>query len=215
MSKKITAILFIVIGIMLMVFPKMTEMYRDYQQEQILKEWQASLHNIDSTEEPMEQTQKGAVKLTATLTTARGSEDDKTVNSQEDDAAEGILTIEKIDLTLSILHGATQENMKKTIASIVNTGKAGEVGNYAVAGHRNRTYGRNFNRLDELTLGDHIEVDNGKEQFEYTVTEKLYVKPDEVWVLEPNGKDKEITLVTCDPIVNPTHRLIIKGKIVE
>ncbi|WP_313636591.1 class D sortase, partial [Paenibacillus sp.] len=168
-----------------------------------------------STEEPMEQMQKGTVKLTATLPTARGSEDDKTVNSQEDDAAEGILTIGNIDLTLPILHGATQENMKKTVASIVNTGKAGEVGNYAVAGHRSRTYGRNFNRLDELTLGDHIEVDNGKEQFEYTVTEKLYVKPDEVWVLEPNGKDKEITLVTCDPIVNPTHRLIIKGKIVE
>ncbi len=215
MSKKNTAILLIVVGIMLMVFPKMTEMYRDYQQEQILMEWQASLHNIDSTEEPMEQTQTGAVKLTATLPTAQGSEDDKTVNSQEDDAAEGILTIGKIDLTLPILQGATQENMKKTVASIVNTGKAGEVGNYAVAGHRSRTYDRNFNRLDELTLGDHIEVDDGKEQFEYTVTEKLYVNPDEVWVLKPNGKDKEITLVTCDPIVNPTHRLIIKGKIVE
>ncbi|WP_314587474.1 class D sortase [Paenibacillus terrigena] len=215
MNKKITAILLMVIGIVLLVTPKLTEMYQDYQQEQLLKEWQASLLNIDSAEEPAEQGQEGAVKPTSTLPATRGSEDNTTVKSPEHEAAEGILTIDKINLKLPILHGATQENMKKTVASIASTGKAGEVGNYAIAGHRNRTYGRNFNRLDELAEGDHIKVNNGKEQFEYTVTEKLRVKPDEVWVLKPDGKDKEITLVTCDPMINPTHRLIIKGKIID
>ncbi|WP_442602011.1 class D sortase [Paenibacillus sp. KN14-4R] len=212
MNKKITAILLIVTGIVLMVFPKMTEMYRDYQQQQLLKEWQASLHNIDITEEPVEQAQKG-VNLTSTLPAVRGSEDHKAF--KEDGITEGILTIDKIDLELPILHEATQENMRKTVASVVNTGNVGEVGNYAIAGHRSRTYGRNFNRLDELTLGDQIKVNNGRGQFEYTVTEKLRVKPDEVWVLKPDGKDKEFTLITCDPIINPTHRLIIKGKIIE
>lgn len=215
MKKKITAILLMVIGIVLLVSPKVTEMYHDYQQEQLLKEWQASLLNVDSVEEPTEQAQEGSVKPTSTLPTVQGSEDNTTVKSQDHEAAEGILTIDKIDLKLPILHGATQENMKKTVASIANTGKAGEVGNYAIAGHRNRTYGRNFNRLDELAVGDHMEVNNGKQQFEYTVTEKLRVKPEEVWVLKPDGKDKEITLVTCDPMINPTHRLIIKGKIID
>ncbi|HBS46363.1 MAG TPA: class D sortase [Paenibacillus sp.] len=215
MNKKITAILLMVIGIVLLVSPKMTEMYHDYQQEQLLKEWHASLLNLDKVEEPTEQAQNGAVKPASTLPAIQGNEDNTTVQSPDDEAAEGILTIDKIDLKLPILHGATQENMKKTVASIANTGKAGEIGNYTVAGHRNRTYGRNFNRLDEMVVGDHIEINNGKKQFDYTVTEKLYVKPDEVWVLKPDGKDKEITLITCDPMINPTHRLIIKGKIID
>ena len=45
--------------------------------------------------------------------------------------------------------------------------------------------------------------------------EKLYVKPEEVWVLNGNKTDKEVTLITCHPQVNPTHRLIIKGKIID
>ncbi|MDU7477902.1 MAG: sortase, partial [Paenibacillus macerans] len=31
-------------------------------------------------------------------------------------------------------------------------------------------------------------------------------------VLKPNGKDKILTLITCDPLKNPTHRLIVQAK---
>ena len=103
--------------------------------------------------------------------------------------------------------------MNISVASMDHTGKAGEFGNYVIAGHRNYTYGRNFNRLDEVEVGDTIEVDTGKEQYKYIVEEKLYVKPQETWVLNDNKKSREITLITCHPMVNATHRLIIKGKI--
>jgi len=41
---------------------------------------------------------------------------------------------------------------------------------------------------------------------------KFYVKPEELWVLEGDKENEEITLITCHPIINPTQRLIIKGK---
>ncbi|BFT68771.1 class D sortase [Paenibacillus sp. P36] len=128
---------------------------------------------------------------------------------------EGVLRIEKINLKLPILTDATVKNLKVSVASIANTGKPGGVGNYAIAGHRNLTYGKNFNRLDEVDLGDIIQVETGSKQFKYIVEDKQYVLPTDVSVLKGNGKDKEITLITCDPMDNPTHRLIIKGKIVE
>lgn len=214
---KIISILLIVIGIILLCYPKLSEMVEHNQQQRLLQEWEISLQNIDNGDDSSQTWNDD------TSSGNRVIEDDADkrpgvtakVGSIQVENMEGILHINKIGLQLPILHGATKNNMKTSVASIINTGKAGMVGNYALAGHRNRTYGRNFNRLDEVEMGDKIQIDNGEEQYEYTVTEKLRVKPEEVWVLEANGEDKEITLVTCDPMVNPTHRLIIKGKIIE
>ncbi|WP_438349565.1 class D sortase [Paenibacillus sp. FA6] len=200
-------------GMMMLNYPKLSEMYENYQQQKLVAEWQKSLNNIDNGDELSEEMAEDTLSDNVDLEDVVDDLQERT--SSNDENMEGILRISTIGLQLPILHGATKENMKTTIASIANTGTMGRVGNYALAGHRNRTYGRNFNRLNEVVEGDKIQVDNGEQQFEYTVTEKLRVKPEEVWVLEGNGEDKELTLVTCDPMINPTHRIIIKGKIID
>lgn len=214
---KIVSILLIVIGIVLLCYPKLSEMVEQKQQQRLLQEWEISLQNInngdDSSQTRNEERSLGNRVIEDDADQLPGVTAKEA--SLQVENMEGILHINKIGLQLPILHGVTKNNMKTSVASIINTGEVGTVGNYAIAGHRNRTYGRNFNRLDEVELGDKIQIDNGEEQFEYTVTEKLRVKPEEVWVLEANGKDKEMTLVTCDPMINPTHRLIIKGEIIE
>lgn len=223
MKLKIIAVLLIVSGIFVLFYPTLAEKYHDNQQQEIVREWKNSMQNISTGDEVVEESQQSRLSANNTSESdgvekaADDSESEENANSKldSDPNAEGILMIDKIDFTQPILYGATVKNLNTTVASVENTGKAGEIGNYAVAGHRNRTYGRNFNRLDEIEQGDKIQVNNGKELFEYTVTEKLYVKPEEVWVLEPNGKDREITLITCHPMVNPTHRIIVKGKIIE
>jgi sortase A len=128
---------------------------------------------------------------------------------------DGILTIDKINLRLPILKGATTSNLKLSVASIIGTGKIGQPGNYCIAGHRSYAYGKNFNRLDELKPGDIIQITAADNQYQYTVTEKLYVKPTDVWVLSGNGTDKEISLITCDPMINPTQRLVVRAKSVQ
>lgn len=215
MKIKIAALLFIVTGIIVLFYPTIVEKYHDKQQEQIVREWQNSINNINNGDDAYDGNN------TSETVKAQTAENESAIEGNENSKlshypnAEGILMIDKIDLMQPILHGATVSNLNTTVASVENTGKAGEIGNYAVAGHRNRTYGRNFNRLDEIGIGDKIQVNNGTEIFEYTVTEKLYVKPEEVQVLDPNGVDKEITLITCHPMVNPTHRIIVKGKITD
>lgn len=219
LKRTIVSVLLIVVGIFIISYPKLTEMYHDYKQQELVKNWQKSFSNIQNINDTIQSNSESEIKSNALVGVTSDKAVDPPRKSMSDfngyENMEGILRIDEIDLQLPILHGATDQNMKTTVASIENTGKAGEVGNYAIAGHRNYTYGRNFNRLDEMKEGDTIEVDNGQQQFEYTVTEKLYVKPEDVWVLEENGEDKEITLVTCHPMENPTHRLIIKGKIID
>ncbi|MEK4508765.1 sortase [Paenibacillus sp. FSL K6-2524] len=72
-----------------------------------------------------------------------------------------------------------------------------------------------FNRLNEVEVGDEIVIEMGKTSFNYIVYKISRVKPTDVSVLNRNKKDKILTLITCDPLVNPTHRLIVQAKIVE
>ena len=66
----------------------------------------------------------------------------------------------------------------------------------------------------EVEEGDTITVETAEDIYDYVVTEKLLVEPEDVWVLKKTGNKREITLVTCHPIKNPTHRLIVKGEMV-
>lgn len=218
MKRKLASLMLICIGIMILTYPKLSQIYHDARQDRLVQQWQHSFQNIHSGEDSQAEDVSNEPYRFTNVNTAfapSNSEPSEDKVPARPDNMEGLLVIDTIDLSLPILSGATEENLKTTAASIENTGEMGQVGNYAVAGHRNHAYGRNFNRLDELDEGDQIVVDNGEEQFEYTVFEKLYVLPEEVWVLESNGEDREITLVTCHPIDTGTHRLIIKGKITD
>lgn len=223
MKMRIIAVLFIFVGFCLIGAPKLSAWYHDAQQKKLMKQWQVAMAQIHNGEEDDPQ-QADPAAADAMLPVGPSEEENadpiETSETQPQlvkpdllEGMEGILSISSIDLSLPVLRGATEKNMKTTVASIESTGAPGLIGNYAIAGHRNFTYGRNFNRLDEMQEGDMIEVDTGEMQYEYVVTEKLYVKPEEVWVLQGNGEDREITLITCHPMKNPTHRLIIKGKI--
>jgi len=129
--------------------------------------------------------------------------------SKPDKSVIGKLKIPKIDLVMPILYGATEKNLNRGATVIAGTSDFGEVGNVGIAGHRGRSYGIWFNRLNELAEGDIIEITTNNTIYKYTVYKVHIVEPTEVSVLNKNDSDKILTLVTCDPIKNPTHRLIV------
>jgi sortase A len=125
----------------------------------------------------------------------------------------GIIEIEKLSLKLPILAGASDSNLKKGAGHLNGTSKFGEIGNAAIAAHRSRTYGRQFNRLDELEIGDEINIITKGLTYTYTVFETKIVKPTDVYVLNKMGDKGVLTLITCDPVVGATHRLIVHGEL--
>ncbi|MFX0549856.1 class D sortase [Hathewaya histolytica] len=187
--KKLSTVL-IILGIFIIFFPKLQEKYYDYKQKQILKD----IEIVENEPKTKDNTTKNIVK-------------------NETKGNNTILIIDKINLKQPILSGATKDNMAVSVATINPQKKAGDIGNYSIAGHRSYTYGRNFNRLGEVTENDVIKVVSGNSTFQYKITKKFLVKPDEVWVLDDTKDKKQITLVTCEPMYNPTHRMIIQGEL--
>ncbi|MFE5322739.1 class D sortase [Paenibacillus sp. NPDC056579] len=229
MIKRMLPSLCILLGMLIFLYPTLNDRYESYRQEQLMRQWTETMKRIDqgpgspdtrqtvtpvpisaitappSAEVPPEEQQQQP------LTPEPTSAPDPLRNKK----LEGVLSIDKIKLKLPIITDATTANLKLSVASIAGTGQPGAVGNYAIAGHRSLTYGKNFNRLDEVEQGDFIEVDTGQHQYRYEVYEKLYVLPEDVWVLKGNGKDRDITLITCHPIDTGTHRIIVKARLVE
>lgn len=223
MMRRVLPTLLILLGIIIFLYPTINDRYESYRQQQILKQWQDTLRHIEveaseTSAQPADipdPVQENNVIILPSQLNPLSADPSPSPVAITGGPVEGTLVIDKINLKLPILTDATAKNLKLSVASIANTGTAGAVGNYAIAGHRNLTYGKNFNRLDEVDAGDWIEVDTGSGQFWYQVQDKLYVLPEDVWVLEGNGKDREITLITCHPMENPTHRIVVKGKLQE
>lgn len=125
------------------------------------------------------------------------------------------IKIPAIDVLMPVLKGMTNENLRYAAATFDNGVVPGGAGNYSLAGHRSYTYGRMFNRLNELAPGHLIEITVKQETFTYRVTESFVVNPEDTWVLKSDRSKSTITLVTCTPIRTATQRLIIKGELVQ
>lgn len=210
----------VLVGLLFLIYPTLKDHVTEYQQEKLLAAWTESLQNMNSSEIDVSVKSTAGLRKSGDTTPETPSNsivenksDSKPENLKFNNTMDGILTIEKINLRLPILRGASTANMKLSVASIIGTGKIGQVGNYCIAGHRSYAYGKNFNRLDELTTGDIVKITTANCQYQYEVTDKLYVKPTDVWVLSGNGKNPEISLITCHPMINPTQRLVVRAKL--
>lgn len=125
----------------------------------------------------------------------------------------GIIKIDKIKIKYPIVEGVKPSNLSKAIGHIPGTAGLGQPGNCALAGHRNYTFGRYFNRLDEVNTGDIISITTKKAEYKYKVYEKLVVKPEDVSVIKGGKDDTILTLITCTPIYVATHRLILHARL--
>ncbi|WP_379158713.1 class D sortase [Paenibacillus sp. sgz5001063] len=208
----------ILAGILIMLYPKANEWYNDWQQQKLLEEAEQVYSESAPSTSPQSDLSKQYAEVTQLLTEESS---ESQVEATEPPSAEiqlggkitGIIRIDKINLKLPILEGATKANMKHAAAHMKETAAIGQVGNAAIAAHRSRTAGRLFNRLNEVEIGDTISVQTSEQDYRYVVYDISIVEPTDISVLNGQGKDKILTLITCDPLVNPTHRLIIHAKL--
>lgn len=126
----------------------------------------------------------------------------------------GIIKIDKINLSAPLTEGTDNKSIMFALGHFKDTAMPGEMGNFAVAGHRSYTFGEYFSRLDELEQNDVIEVLYNGKCYKYEVTSSYVVEPEQTEVLDPTDKPV-ITLVTCTPKWTATHRLIVRGELKE
>ncbi len=88
----------------------------------------------------------------------------------------------------------------------------GQPGNSVLSGHRT-TYGRPFFDLDQLVVGDTIEVESEIGVHVYEVREIQVVLPTDFWVTYDRSGGW-LTLTTCNPKFSARERLIIWAEMV-
>jgi sortase A len=230
----------VIVGILVLLYPKANEWYENKQQEQLMAAWEVTSFEETAQQQARQQYEQltelfneesGNLETDSAASAEEAAEATKTpVEPTSEPTSEpseapspktaapklspiATIKIDKIKLKLPVVEGATQKNMKSATAHLKETTALGQVGNAAIAGHRMRSKGRLFNRLGEVEVGDKIVIDTKDQTYTYTVYKVSIVKPTDVSVLNYNNKDKLLTLITCDPIVNPTHRLIIHAKL--
>ncbi|PZF85373.1 class E sortase [Micromonospora deserti] len=127
------------------------------------------------------------------------------------------LYIPKLDKNWVVVEGVSQKDIRYAPGHYPTSAMPGEVGNFSVAGHRNKA---TFWRLDELGDGDVIVVEGRNDWYVYQVSDSLIVKPTQVEVVAPvPGKPgvkptkRMLTLTTCNPKFDNYQRLIIHAEL--
>jgi sortase A len=121
----------------------------------------------------------------------------------------------------TIVQGTALAQLNMSPGHVPGTQLPGQVGNFAVAGHR-VTAGNPFWSLPSLKNGDLVYIDTKVNTYTYMVTGKQMVLPDDMAVLDavpghPGGRPTRrlITLITCDPAWTGTHRVIVTGVLIS
>jgi LPXTG-site transpeptidase (sortase) family protein len=127
------------------------------------------------------------------------------------------LYIPALDKSWIVVEGVDQSDIRYAPGHYPKSAKPGQIGNFAVAGHRNRA---TFWRLDELDRGDAIVVEGKSTWYVYKVSETRIVKPSQVEVVAPvPGHPGErptsamLTLTTCHPKFDNYQRLIVHAEL--
>lgn len=137
-----------------------------------------------------------------------------------------------ISLDVVTVQDAVLENLKKGPGHFAHSAGFGESGNMAFGGHRT-TYGAPFEHLDEINVGDPIDVAApsglvqhyvamspsealGTRLGEVAVTDRaaFLVTPDDVWVTEEFG-DRRLTMLACHPKRSAQQRIVVAARRID
>ena len=220
MKKRIlrtATVLLIIIGILALVYPSLSNLISDIHATQVINEYNSSIQTMDkdklnSQKQKAKQYNKG---LSETVVKDDKDSLKKPVSSFNDGEMEGYITIPKINAALPIYEGTKEGVLSKGVGHVKGTSLpcGGESTHCAIAGHSGLANAEMFSRLEELSIGDTFSIKFLDSDLEYKVDDIQILKPKDAdgYVKIVNNEDY-CTLITCTPITVNTHRLLVRGK---
>lgn len=156
------------------------------------------------------------------LTTGEAS-----VDPAETDIGEGyaLLRIPALgdDWEWVVVQGIEMSDLARGPGHYEDTADPGELGNISIAGHRSG-HGAPFADLDQVGVGDLVEVETAAGTWTYTIDEPARViEPTETWVVDPvpgesagtEPTERRLTLTTCHPRYGSAQRLYVSGVLTD
>jgi sortase A len=143
--------------------------------------------------------------------------------------AYAILVVPRLGLRVPVAEGVSKRDVldKGYVGHYPGTGRPGQAGNFALAGHRN-THGEPFRHLPRLRRGDTVEVETRSTTYTYRVDLILpQTSPRDSGVIRPVPRSLTrpsygysepghyITLTTCTPDFTSRYRMAVWGRLVS
>lgn len=136
------------------------------------------------------------------------------------------LVIPSLGVDTVVVEGTSPAALRAGAGHYPTTPLPGEPGNVAIAGHRT-TYGKPFNRLDEVAVGESVVLVTPLAVHTYRVTAAPADVPrpcpnGACWITSPTDwgvvgptEDAILTLTTCHPKGSARERLILRAELVD
>lgn len=214
--------LLFIIGFALCSFPLVSGVIQSGKQRELIRTYQEDVHRKEKKEEILQNARYYNNILYQTKGAVFG-ELENTVLSEEnyteqlkigDNGLIGSIEIPKIQVSLPIWHGTSEEVLANGAGHLMGTSLpvGGENTRCVLTGHRGLPSSKLFTRLDELTEGDLIYLQVCGETLAYRVNHIEVIDPEEIEKLQIIPQKDIVTLVTCTPYGINTHRFIVDGE---
>ncbi len=122
--------------------------------------------------------------------------------------------IKKLGVDTIVVHGTSPSALRAGAGHYPKSALPGENGNMAIAGHRT-TYGRPFNKIDQLELGDQIVMTTPVARYTYAVSREPWITHPFDWSVIAQTKEPMLTLTTCHPKGSARQRLVVRAKLLR
>lgn len=220
------SILIYLIGIIIILYPMISNQYYHWIQNNIMNNYYSQFENIDMNK--FNDTEKERLAYNKNLSNDFGAnitmpDFNYSLNLLQPPTAAllpdplGIIIIPKINVKLPIFFGT--ENIKLQYGTGVIEGTSlptGGIGTHSViTGHRGLPTAKLFTDLPKLKLNDKFYIKTLNKTMAYQVDNIEVVEPDEIDSLYIDPNEDYVTLLTCTPYMINSHRLLVRGTRVE
>lgn len=134
-----------------------------------------------------------------------------------DDGQIGYIEIPKINVNLPIYHGINEKVLEKGAAHLPNTSFPldGKSVHSVISAHTAYPAKVFFDNIDKLETGDVFYITILNKKLKYEICKKDIVEPKDTSLLNIEKNKNLVTLMTCYPYAVNSHRLLVRGKLVN
>lgn len=224
MKRKIIIYSLFIIGLIIFSYPIISDLFSTREHHTVMSEHNEALAEMTKKEKEAER--KKARKYNENLNDEPILLEDpfaenQTVTPNKSyhsvlDIGETIGSIEvpRIKVNLPIFHGVGEDVLQRGVGHMSNSSfpVGGKGSHTALTAHRGLPSAKLFRDLDKIKERDVFYVKTLDETLAYRVDDVRIVLPTNTEWLEMKEDKDYVTLITCDPYMINTHRLLVRGE---
>lgn len=219
----LASLLIFAAGAGIFLYPAVSNLLAEYQQENIINTYRAKISQADQEEldtawEEAETYNENLAGDPVHDPFVMGSgyvlpDNYMDVLNLNEDGVMGDIEIPKIDVHLPIYHGTSEEVLENGAGHMDVTALpiGGKNRHSVISAHRGLPSAELFTRLDEMETGDKFYIHVLDETLAYEVDQIKVIEPEELEFLVADPEKDLVTLLTCTPYGINTQRLLVRG----